>query len=190
MLRAPAALVVCLISALAPATARAQEDERAARVYGIFKTHCFECHGESRKSALDPLWTHDTLIKGGMSGPVIVAHQPEKSRLVPADLARGTPRARCRRRDHGCRADQVAAIRQWIEDGGSLDAVEEAVPDERKPAARLATIEERPITPEERQFWAFQPPQRVDAAGARAATRVARQPDRRVPAGGDDRRRA
>ena len=80
MLRAHAALVACLISALPAAAARAQEDERARRVYDIFKTHCLECHGESRKGGLD-LRTHETLDQ----------RRDERSRRRPARAGREPP---------------------------------------------------------------------------------------------------
>jgi mono/diheme cytochrome c family protein len=143
----------------ASASAQAQEDDRARQAYGIFKRHCFECHGESRKGRLD-LRTHDTLIKGGMNGPVVVAHEPDQSRLYQrvshADPARAMPPPGSPRLTD----DDREVIRQWIEDGGSLASVEEAVPDDKKSAATLATIEERPITPAERQYWAFKRPVR------------------------------
>ena len=154
--------LVLLTSLLIATTssAQAQEDDRARQVYGIFKRHCFECHGESRKGRLD-LRTHDTLIKGGTNGPVVVAHEPEQSRLYERvshpDPARAMPPpANARLSD-----DDRETIRQWIEDGGSLESVEEAVPDERKSSTALATIEERPITPAERQYWAFTRPVRA-----------------------------
>jgi mono/diheme cytochrome c family protein len=151
-------VVTCLLLA-GGASAQAQEDDRARQVYGIFKQHCFECHGESRKGRLD-LRTHDTLTKGGISGPAVVAHRPEESRLYQRiahpDAARAMPPPSNARLSE----DDREAIRLWIEDGGSLEAVEEAVPDERKSAATLATIEERPITPVERQYWAFRRPVR------------------------------
>src|SRR5688500_11682160 len=77
MSRSLTALAVALAL---PAIASAQEDERARRVYEIFKTNCLECHGESRKGSLD-LRTHETLIRGGASGRVVVPHEPLKSRL-------------------------------------------------------------------------------------------------------------
>lgn len=154
--RAATAACVFLVCA---APARAQEDERARQVYQIFKSNCFECHGESRKGRLD-LRTHATLIKGGVSGPVVVAHQADKSRLYlvvsHADPDVKMPLDRARLSD----AD-LETIRQWIDDGASLESVEEAVPDERKSTTALAKLEERPITPEERQYWAFRRPARA-----------------------------
>jgi mono/diheme cytochrome c family protein len=154
--------LVVLLSLLVAASvsAEAQEDDRARQVYGIFKRHCFECHGESRKGRLD-LRTEDTLVKGGISGPVVVAHEPDQSRLYQRVSHRDPARAMPPPTNTRLSDDDLDTIRLWIEDGGTLESVEEAVPDERKSAATLATIEERPITPAERQYWAFQRPVRA-----------------------------
>jgi mono/diheme cytochrome c family protein len=159
-----AVIATAIMSLAMGVAAHAQEDARARQVYEIFKTHCFECHGESRKARLD-LRTNDTLVKGGMSGPVVVAHNPEQSRLFQrvthADPERAMPPARPRLSD-----DELATLRQWIVDGGSLESVEEAVPDTRKSAAALAAIPERPITVADRLYWAFVRPVRVPLPAA------------------------
>ena len=146
------------VSLALPAVVSAQEDERARRVYEIFKTSCLECHGESRKGNLD-LRTHATLIKGGAGGRVVVPHEPLKSKLFllvsHADPDDVMPLKRPKLSD-----DDLESIRQWIEDGASLEAVDDAVPDEKKTPAALAKLEERPIAPQERQYWAFQKPLR------------------------------
>src|SRR5918992_1951773 len=141
-----------------PALASGQEDERARRVYDIFKANCLECHGESRKGNLD-LRTHETLIKGGASGRVVVPHEPRKSRLFllvshanPDDVM---PLKRPKLAD-----EDIETIRQWIEDGASLEAVEDAVLEEKRAPAALAKLEDRPIRPRDREYWAFQKPQR------------------------------
>ena len=155
--RRPGALALALAFTL-PAVASAQEDERARRVYEIFTNSCLECHGESLKGNLD-LRTHETLIKGGASGRVVVPHEPLKSRLFllvsHADPDDVMPFKRPKLPD-----DDIETIRQWIEDGASLAAVEEAVADERKAPAALAKLEDRPIRPKEREYWAFQKPRR------------------------------
>ena len=141
-----------------PAIAAAQEDERARRVYDIFKTNCLECHGESRKGSLD-LRTHETLIKGGASGRAVVPHEPQKSRLFllvsHADPDDVMPLKRPKLSD-----DDIETIRQWIEDGASLESVEEAVPEEGRAPAALAKLEDRTIRPKDREYWAFQKPLR------------------------------
>src|SRR5918992_124282 len=128
-----------------PALASGREEDRARRVYDIFKKNCLECHGESRKGSLD-LRTHETLIKGGASGRVVVPHEPQKSRLFllvshanPDDVM---PFKRPKLAD-----DDIETIRQWIEDGASLEAVEDAVLEEKRAPAALAKLEDRPIRP-------------------------------------------
>jgi mono/diheme cytochrome c family protein len=153
-------LVTSLLVVTVAAPAAAQEDDRARQVYGIFKQHCFECHGESRKGRLD-LRTHDTLNNGGLNGPAIVAHEPDRSRLYQRVTHPDPKRAMPPPTHPRLSEDDREAIRAWIVDGGSFASVEEAVPDEHKSAATLAVIEERPITPAERQYWAFQRPTRL-----------------------------
>jgi mono/diheme cytochrome c family protein len=156
MRRAVLALGVLIF--LTPAVAWAQEDERARQVFDIIKTNCLECHGESRKGSLD-LRTHATLLKGGVSGRVVIPHEPARSRLFllvsHADPDEVMPLKKPKLSDH-----DIELIRQWIEDGASLEAVEEAVPDESKTPEALAKLEDRPITPGERQYWAFRKPQK------------------------------
>src|SRR5258708_21252186 len=55
---------------------------------------------------------------------------------------------------------EVALLKRWIERGANWPRDEEA---ERRKAERLEALkkfEERPITPKERQWWAFQKPVR------------------------------
>ena len=142
-------------AALAP-PALAQEDERAQQVYDILRNRCFSCHGPAKAGGLD-LRTQASLAAGSANGPVVVAHQPDKSKLfllVSHQQEPHMPREGPKLSD----AD-LAAVRQWIEDGASFEAVASAT----APADNrdLSRYEERPITPEERQFWAFQPPKRV-----------------------------
>lgn len=145
-----------LLAAVTPLLA--QEDERARRVYDVFKTHCLECHGESRKGGLD-LRTHETLLKGSATGRVVIPHEPQKSKLFLM-VSHANPDDVMPPKRPKIPEDDIEAIRQWIEDGGSLEAVSEAVPDERKSPEALATLEHRPIRPAERQYWAFQKPKR------------------------------
>jgi hypothetical protein len=161
-LRHPARLALASLALVCAAAvpASAQEDERARQAYEVLKQNCFECHGESRKGGLD-LRTHATLARGGAGGRVVVPHQPEKSRLYllvsHADPDDFMPPKRPKLAE-----GDLETIRRWIEDGGSLEAVEDAVPEESKSADVLARLEERLITAAERQYWAFRPPHRPD----------------------------
>jgi mono/diheme cytochrome c family protein len=149
------ALVVA--GAALPAAAQ-DEQERARQVYQIFKDSCLECHGESTKGNLD-LRTHKTLMQGGDSGVVIVPHQPAKSLLYLAVTHAEDPHMP-RKKPKLPDAD-IELIRKWIEDGGSLEDVEDAVADDAKSPEALRRAEERPITDAERKYWAFAKPVRT-----------------------------
>jgi cytochrome c553 len=136
-------------------TAFGQEDERAQEVYEIFRNRCFACHGAGREGGLD-LRTAASIKAGGAHGPVIVPHQPEKSRLFLLASHQQEPHMP---KVGGKLSDaDLKTLSRWIEEGASLDAVPEATV---AAGARtdLSRYEERPITAEERAFWAFQPPQ-------------------------------
>ena len=153
-------LAALLVMAFAlPAPAAAQEDERARRVFDIFKTNCLECHGESRKGGSTCARTRRS-SKAGRAAASSCPHDPDKSRLFllvsHADPDDVMPLKRPKLPD-----EDIETIRQWIEDGGSLEAVEDAVPEEQRTSAARAVLEKRPIRPQERQYWAFQKPQRV-----------------------------
>src|SRR5512145_970678 len=150
----PLRLVVAtslFVSVAAPVAG--QEDERARQAFDVLKKHCLECHGEARKGGLD-LRTHAGLLKGSASGRVVVPHEPQQSKLFllasHADPDEVMPPKRPKIPD-----DDIETLRQWIEDGASLEAVEDAVLEEHKTAAARAALEERPIRPDERAYWAY-----------------------------------
>ncbi len=62
-------------------------------------------------------------------------------------------------------ARQVELIGRWIESGGSLAGVPQAASDGGPSGDELAILEERPITAEERSYWAFVKPVRVTVPG-------------------------
>ena len=146
-------VVVCAGAGATPAAAQ-DEQERARQVYQIFKDICLECHGESAKGNLD-LRTHKTLDAG--------RRQRRRHRAAPAGqepaLSRSsrTPKTRTMPRKKPKLPDaDIELIRKWIEDGGSLEEVEEAVADNATESPRRSCkAEERPITDAERQYWAF-----------------------------------
>jgi len=157
-------LAMLLATPVAATRAFAQDDERARHVYEIFRNRCFSCHGEARQAGLD-LRTHASIKAGSASGPVIVAHQPQQSRLfllVSHQQQPAMPPVGARLSD-----DDVETIRDWIADGGSFESVDEAMGATGR--SDLTRYEERPIMAEERSFWAFQPPRRPRVPAVTAA---------------------
>jgi mono/diheme cytochrome c family protein len=79
----------------------------------IFKAKCLKCHGEAdRKAELD-LRTLAGLLKGGESGPVITAKDPEQSLLFEKVSSGEMPPAKKDR----LTAAELESIRRWIETG-------------------------------------------------------------------------
>ena len=132
-------------------------DELAKQAYKVLKANCFECHGALKRGGLD-MRTQESLSKGGTRGRVIVPHDPDKSPLylnaTYEHEVKMPPPPRGRISD----AD-LDTLRQWIEAGGSLEGVDEAA-DAQADADLLKRAEERPIKPEEREYWAFKAPVR------------------------------
>ena len=55
-------------------------------------------------------------------------------------------------------AGQIATIKTWIDRGAKWDAATMSSNTKPSAAAALAALENRPITPEERNYWAFKLP--------------------------------
>jgi Protein of unknown function (DUF1553)/Protein of unknown function (DUF1549)/Planctomycete cytochrome C len=148
------------------------------RIFPIVSSRCLSCHNDERKYSGLTLESYLGFQNGGWHGPVVVPGKPDESRLYRA-VARlekpymplgpgGGP-------GEPLPPEEVQLIRQWIEGGaewpkeGRTEQVEKA---------RLATLqelrklEERPITPEERQWWAFQKPVRPRVPPIKSLTDV------------------
>jgi hypothetical protein len=130
-------------------------DDLSVRAYTILQKNCFMCHGAAKTSGLD-LRTADTALAGGEHGPAIVPSEPENSRLfrmVSHALQPTMPPGK------KLAPDDLDTLRAWIGAGASFEGAENT--GITKAADSLA-IPERPITAEERNYWAFMKPTRVD----------------------------
>jgi len=108
-------------------------------------------------SRLD-LRTRESALKGGEHGPALVPGNPGESRMfrlvsgmekpaMPMDGTKLTP-------------DQIQAIRDWIDQGAAWDS---SMPAAQPATAPAAVVEDMPISPEARAYWAFQRPVRHPA---------------------------
>jgi hypothetical protein len=124
----------------------------ATDVQPILEKHCLSCHNSAMRMARFDLSTRESALRGGTQGADIVPGDAERSRLyrriagleTPAMPAQGSP----------LDAEEIAAIKHWIDQG----AVWESSSLTAAAATSVPGIEERPITADERSYWAFRLP--------------------------------
>lgn len=113
----------------------------------ILKAHCFHCHGEDgeKKADLDVRLAR-FLVKGGKSGPALVAGKPAESHLLEVLKSGEMPKEKPKLSDQ-----DIATIEQWILAGA---------PTARPEPETLGP--EHQFTEEERGWWSLQPIQRPE----------------------------
>lgn len=125
-------LAAFMAVAAAATTASAVEAPRfESHVLPVLERHCVVCHGaDSPQAGLD-LRSHEGLLKGGQSGPAIVARTSESS-LLMAKIVSGAMPPGDDRLDSG----EIELIRQWIDEQVDLSA-----------RVRAAVVTERDVLP-------------------------------------------
>ena len=121
------------------------------RIRPVLVTHCFECHsGETQESGLrvDSL---NGLLTGGERGPAIVPGKPDESLLISAIRHSDTLQMPAARKLPQPLIDDMA---QWVREGAEWPNAEPVT------VAPMPAVQERLPTEAEKQFWAFQPPQK------------------------------
>ncbi len=137
-----ACLAACLLAAR-PAGAGAPTFESGVRP--ILKAYCLDCHGEGEKlrGGLD-LRLSRLAVKGGDSGPAVVAGKPDASLLYQRVRAGEMPPGKKK-----LTAEEVERIGRWIAAGAKAEQTE--------PEAVAAGMF---ISAADRAYWAFQPVRR------------------------------
>jgi WD40 repeat protein len=132
-------LFLCLLS---PALLRAEglpvaelkrdtEVNFATEVYPFLKANCLACHNESKPKAGLSLESPQDMLKGGDSGPAIVAGKGAESFLftTAAHLEDpAMPPANNKSKAENLKPDQLALLKLWIDQGAKGDAVSSAAP--------------------------------------------------------------
>src|SRR5262249_55035873 len=163
---------VLAVAALPQLTMRPLAQSSAETAVSILQRKCLQCHGETlRMSGLD-LRTREALLKGGDKGPAIVPGDADASRAYRrvAGLEQPVmPMAPL----PPLSADERAILKAWINQGAKWEPsnATEAQPSgapslpNPKGQSKVSTAggyrnedHERPITEEERKWWAFQKP--------------------------------
>ncbi|MGB0579472.1 MAG: PSD1 and planctomycete cytochrome C domain-containing protein [Limisphaerales bacterium] len=117
----------------------------------VLMEQCLKCHGgEKERSGLN-LATHELLLKGGDSGPVIDPEEPQGSLLMRLLRHREDPNMPPK----GPRLSTttLAAIERWIGLGAPYDK-----PLIEGSGAKTAMV----VTDSDREFWSFKPLRKVD----------------------------
>jgi hypothetical protein len=151
-------LAFALFSLVATDRSNASETQPSEeQVFSILKQKCLQCHGEAvQMSGLD-LRTREAMLKGGESGPAIAPGDAEASRLYRRIAGLDKP-AMPMAPVPPLTAQEVAAIKSWIERGAKWSETENA--DSASSAAPAGNYSERAITADDRDWWAFRKPVR------------------------------
>src|SRR5262245_34058505 len=136
--------IVALLSAQSTAPASTQVSFRT-KVRPSLERSCLACDGEGTPSGRLDLRTRESAIKGGARGSDLIPGDAAASRLYRR--VAGLERPAMPAQAAALPADQIAAIKTWIDQGAAWE-----------PAITLTSMETRPITAEERNYWAFKLP--------------------------------
>src|SRR5258708_5031195 len=101
------AIAACCTASLAAAAEETSGFE--AGVLRIFKTNCIACHGASAPQGKLDLRTPSSILKGGASGPAVVAGAPDRSLLIDKVATRQMPPGKQKLSDA-----EVDQLRTWI----------------------------------------------------------------------------
>ena len=88
----------------------------AREIQPIFQATCFNCHGPKKAAGQLRLDLKSAAMKGGLSGPIIVPGNSKQSRLLMRILGEGGE-ARMPMNGDPLKSEQIALIRQWIDEG-------------------------------------------------------------------------
>jgi len=127
----------------------------------VLQGSCWKCHGSAIQLSKLDLRTRDGALKGGEKGPAIVPGKAEESKLYRLVAGLEKPAMPM---DGKLTAEQISTIKEWIDQGAAWEASREASnAGKQDSTSQLAALEDMPIPPEARKYWAFQKPVRYPA---------------------------
>jgi hypothetical protein len=131
----------------------------------VLQGSCWKCHGSAIQLSKLDLRTRDAALKGGEKGPAIVPGKAEESKLYRLVAGLEKPAMPM---DGKLTAEQISAIKDWINLGAPWEASSAGRQDS---TSQLAALEDMPIPPEARKYWAFQKPVRYPVPAVSADLR-------------------
>jgi cytochrome c553 len=118
------------------------------KVRPLLLARCVRCHGPDKAKGSLRLDSASGLAKGGASGPPVLPGRPEDSLLVRAVRHDGDVKMPP---EGKLKEQEIADLVLWVKSGAAWPNVKPIAPPTTTKAARAK------FTPEQKQFWAFQP---------------------------------
>src|ERR1044071_3070799 len=129
---APLAVGICTEAQRAQSgSAAASAEYFEAKIRPVLVANCYDCHAEQVSAGLR-LDSRDALLKGGRSGPAIVAGDPDKSLLIQA--VRQTSDKLKMPKGGRLRPDEIDALVEWVRAGATWPAFAATAATAAKPA--------------------------------------------------------
>jgi mono/diheme cytochrome c family protein len=129
-----------------------------ARAQEVLKKNCFACHAAGRMSGLD-LRNRESILKGGDRGAALTPGEPDESPLYRFAAHEEKPSMPPGKK---ITDEELKILREWIGAGAPLeDFSSPGSTQSTSVDPELLKLEEKPVTSEERRYWAFQKPKRV-----------------------------
>ncbi len=148
--------------------AQRDNSQLAQQAVAFLQARCQRCHGEDKISKLD-LRSRETSLHGGSRGAAIIVGKAEQSLLYQFITGKQQPRMPLGEELNGAEID---LLKQWIDAGAEWAEVKPATGENRNTPKRLDLYKGRPITDEERNYWAFRKPVRAPAPAIKNAAWV------------------
>jgi len=148
-----------------------------SQVRAIFAQHCFSCHDSKEQEGGLILETHQSLLKGGDDGTVIVPGKASESLLVQQIEHAKKPFMPPPKKGDKLSPQEIAVIRAWIDAGAPAPAAGEVA----MPATRPAVPKILPKSSPPRSIYsaAYSPAQKVLAV-SRDMPEVSSEPKMRT----------
>ncbi len=141
------ALGLAVLPVLSAAEAGAPKEFFELKVRPVLAKNCNACHTSAKLGGLE-ITSRAALLKGGNSGPAVVAGDPEHSLLIRAV---SHTHEKLKMPPAGKLPDgEIRDLAEWVKLGAVW-------PEEVPGATGTKTAGEYRITPEQRAFWSFQP---------------------------------
>jgi mono/diheme cytochrome c family protein len=102
---------------IAPAAPVDKDLDFARDIYPILQRSCFECHGPEKQKGKLRLDSREGLLRGGRSGPPVVAGKADESDLYRRIVLPKGSKGIMPDRGEALSAEQAALVRRWIDQG-------------------------------------------------------------------------